>query len=296
MMSCYHPVNGFRGYNGKLVKRRAQAVIPLEELTVPCGGCIGCRTDYVRQWAVRCYHEASLYDRNCFLTLTYNDESLPPDWNVNKVHFQKFVRRARKAGFVFRYFHCGEYGDLNGRPHYHACIFGEDFSKDRAFFRMSNGYKIYVSPTLTKLWSLGHAYIGSLTLESAAYVARYVMKKARGSNLVPIHVDTDSGEVWERVKEYVTMSLKPGIGQGWLEKYSDEVYRGDFLVIDGKKIPPPRYYDKKFEEDNEARLMFIKEERERKAKVFEEHSSPERLKVREEIHRKKIEIYSREYA
>ena len=59
-----------------------------EMITLPCGQCIGCRLEYSRQWAIRCMHEASMYDDNCFITLTYDNDHLPSDGSLHKSHFQ----------------------------------------------------------------------------------------------------------------------------------------------------------------------------------------------------------------
>ena len=76
---------------------------------------------------MRCLHEASLYDNNCFITLTFNDEYVMP--SLDKSIFQKFMKRLRRMfpDARIRYFMCGEYGDKLSRPHYHACLFGFDF-------------------------------------------------------------------------------------------------------------------------------------------------------------------------
>ena len=149
-MPCYRPITGYRGpvnpSTGRrpLVFNRREAWAPARAIdrdvsvTIPCGRCIGCRLERSRQWAMRCVHEASLYEQNCFITLTYNEESLPKNRSLVKKHFQDFIRSLRdqlrylnelhdlKRGFCeypqkdarIRYFHCGEYGEENGRPHY----------------------------------------------------------------------------------------------------------------------------------------------------------------------------------
>jgi len=99
---------------------------------LPCRQCIGCRLEYSRQWAIRCLHEASLYDENCYITLTYDDQKLPESYDIKNgldlSHFQLFMKRLRKKyGAKIRFFHCGEYGEDRGRPHFHACIFNHDF-------------------------------------------------------------------------------------------------------------------------------------------------------------------------
>lgn len=188
-MPCFHPIDGFRsklpGPSGKrgitFNPREGYADIPIQ---VPCGQCIGCRLEKSRQWAIRCEHEASLYTNNCFLTLTYNDKYLPINNSLNLRHFQLFIKKLRKKhGKNIRYYHCGEYGELNLRPHYHALIFNFDF-KDKIHYKTHKDNKYYVSKELDALWSdpetkepLGYCVIGDLTFESAAYVARYCLKK-----------------------------------------------------------------------------------------------------------------------
>lgn len=86
---CYSPVKGYRSAqltkNGKrkIVFNREQGFVDLP-VTIPCGQCIGCRLEKSRQWAIRCVHEASLYENNCFITLTYSPENLPEDGSLKK--------------------------------------------------------------------------------------------------------------------------------------------------------------------------------------------------------------------
>ena len=79
-----------------------------------------------------------------------------------------------------RYYMAGEYGELYRRPHYHACLFGIDLADKQYFCKSPTGEKLYISKTLQALWPMGHITIGAVTFESAAYVARYVMKKING--------------------------------------------------------------------------------------------------------------------
>jgi hypothetical protein len=96
-------------------------------------------------------------------------------------HRRLFIKRYRKKFGQFRYYYCGEYGDKLGRPHYHLLIFGHEF-EDQELFKTNHGNdKLYTSPSLDKLWGKGYAVIGELTFQSAAYVARYIMKKITGS-------------------------------------------------------------------------------------------------------------------
>ena len=121
---------------------------------MPCGQCIGCRLERSRQWAIRCVHEASLWPDNCFVTLTFDDDNIISSGSLVKADFQKFMKRLRKRfGKGVRYFHCGEYGDLLGRPHHHACLFNFSFP-DRYLWSSSGGVNLYRSPTLEELWPL----------------------------------------------------------------------------------------------------------------------------------------------
>jgi hypothetical protein len=110
----------------KFVSRNKKGVDGTLEL--PCGQCIGCRLERSRQWAMRCLHESSLYDRNAFVTLTYDDEHLPPGGSLNYPDFQRFMKRLRKnSKSPIRFYMGGEYGESTLRPHFHVCLFGYDF-------------------------------------------------------------------------------------------------------------------------------------------------------------------------
>ncbi len=190
-------------------------------------------------------HEAQQHDANSFITLTIDKEHMPPDGSLDVTHWQKFARRTRKQVGKFRFFHCGEYGDETGRPHYHALLFGIDFARDRTLWKKGKTHDTYRSKTLEKLWTMGHSEIGSVTWQSASYVARYAMKKVNGDQAQQHYerVNTETGEVTQLKPEYATMSRRPGIGHAWIEKYNKEVYRGDFIVVNGQEQKPPKYYD-----------------------------------------------------
>lgn len=235
-MPCYHPVG--------LVRDR-------KILHVKCGQCIGCRLARSREWAVRCVHEASLYEANAFVTLTYAPGHLPVGGSLVASEIPEFIRRLRRrcGSRSVRYFACGEYGDVCQRPHYHALLFGF-YPGDAEFSHTTDaGEKVYVSADLDQVWGLGRTLTGAVTFESAAYVARYVAKKITGAGAKEHYesVDTETGEVFSRLPERSWMSLKPGIGQGWLQRYLDDVYPSDEVVVRGHRNPVPRYYDKLLE-------------------------------------------------
>ena len=255
-------------------------------LTIPCGQCVGCRLERSRQWAVRCVHEASLHEDNCFITLTYNNESLPEDGSLNKKHFQDFMKRLRKKykNKKIRYYHCGEYGDKNFRPHYHAIIFGLQFD-DQKLFTVNNGEKLYTSEKLEKLWPFGFSTIGTVTFESAAYVARYVMKKVNGKNAKNHYerVNNDTGEIYNLVSEYNTMSRRPGIAAGWFDKYKDDVYPSDNIHLREKTFRPPKFYDKMYEHLMPNEMEKIKKQRMINMQKHAKDNTAERLAVKEQV-------------
>lgn len=259
-MPCYSPLSAYRQPRGEAGGKSTivfgrehvqnwDVAVPVE---LPCGQCIGCRLERSRRWAVRLMHEAQLHEASSFLTLTYSDQNVPVDGSLRVEDFQLFMKRLRRgSSSPLRFFHCGEYGERNGRPHYHVCLFGDDFARDRELVRTTKrGDSLYWSPTLTRAWRLGYAWIGDLTFESAAYVARYCLKKAAVTQGVEgLEARKGAYKKWldGRSPEYVTMSRRPGIGAKWFEKFGREVYPSDSVVMRGQEMLPPPYYDKLLE-------------------------------------------------
>lgn len=242
-------------------------------------------------------HEAQVHDRNTFITLTYSDESIPSDRSVDVREWQLFAKALRKKISPFRFFHCGEYGDRLHRPHYHACLFGLDFNDDRIFLKTSKaGDALFTSPTLDSVWKKGHAVIGEVTFDSAAYVARYIMKKVNGNQAENHYAWTDetTGEVHLRRPEYTTMSRRPGIGKEWFDRYGGEVFRGDFVVTNGRKAQPPKYYDRLFEMEAPEEMERIKRARAMQAGKNVWNQTRERLLVREKVRKAQGNLYNRE--
>lgn len=301
-MPCYSPLQAWRsrdvnpGGKRSLVFKKEQG-LDGSELEVPCGQCRGCRLERSRQWAVRCVHEASLYEDNCFITLTYNDDNLPADWSLDKKHFQDFMKRLRKRiePRKVRYFHCGEYGEENGRPHYHACLFNWD-PPDKVLWSVRDGVKLYRSAMLEELWPFGHSTVGEVTFESAAYVARYVMKKVTGDKADEHYkfVDADTGELYTVIPEYTTMSRRPGIGAGWFDKYKDDCYPSDSVIIRGREVQPPKYYDARFGEIDPEGLEEVKSVRkEAMLKVDDKEKGLFRLRTKENVKKAQLKFLKR---
>lgn len=253
-MACHYPLRGFRAKraneNGKypltFKPQQAQTDVPLE---VPCGQCTGCRLERSRQWAIRAMHELQLHQQSAFLTLTYKPSEIPRYGSLNKKHLQDFFKRYRRwlGGKKIRYLACGEYGERGDRPHYHAIIFGHDFA-DKVPYKKEAGYQLYTSEKLNERWTHGFCTIGEANFETAAYVARYVTKKINGPKAEEHYgtvINEETGEITpRRIPEFISPSRNPGIAKGWYEKFKQEVYPLDEVVVKGKLMQPPKFYDR----------------------------------------------------
>ena len=154
---------------------------------------------------------------------------------------------------------------------------------------------MYRSSELESLWTYGYSSIGSVSFESAAYVARYVLKKVNG-DLADKHYlsdkfDPSTGEIYRLTPEYVTMSRGSkilgtgGIGKGWFDKYKGDVYPHDFVVVRDRKMRPPKFYDNCYEAVFPDDYVKLKSKRKRDVKKFADDNTPERLAVKEECRR-----------
>jgi len=303
-MPCFHPQTAYtrrrpNSEGKKPISFKWVAGIHNElPITLPCGGCIGCRLERSKQWAIRCVNEASQHSQNSFITLTYNDANLPrqdgPEGhpgNLEKSDYQKFMKRLRKKfGNNIKFFHCGEYGEDKGRPHYHACLFNHDF-EDKKLWKIVRGNPLYTSAALSERWGLGFCSVGAVTFQSSAYVARYILKKVTGLPAASHYewVDPETGEIFQRAPEYATMSK--GIGESWIKKFQADVYPDDFIVIDGKKHKPPRYYDKQVKENA---FEAIRQSRSIRAMKKYSENQPARRKVRETVLEARLKGLKRE--
>jgi len=271
----------------------ANDIIIKDYIELPCGQCIGCRLDYSKQWANRCMLEAKQYQHNYVLTLTYAPEYLPINTLCDKEsgeitevgtlmpkHLQKFMKDLRRyydyhynyksdmkynetlkiwegTNAGIRFYACGEYGDLSERPHYHVICFNTPIYDLVPFFKNELGDQIYLSDTIEKIWGKGNISVMELTWNSAAYVARYVMKKQKG----PDAEDYYKSKGIE--PEFVRMSRSPGIARFYYDEHKDDIYKNDEMIIlqKGKpqKVKPAKYYDRLFDLEEPEKLQALKE-------------------------------------
>lgn len=302
-MPCYFPLTAIRQqgvYKAPLVFTKDITKIinkGYEKLKIPCGQCIGCKLEKSRQMAIRMQHEASISPKgNCFLTLTYDNEHLPHIDGIpslDKTHLQNFMKYVRRdCGPNIRFYGAGEYGltcykcgnsrllctcktflpDL-GRPHYHLCLFNHRFTDEQLIGLSASGYPVLQSPHLEKLWGKGRTATSDFTFETAAYCARYVTKKVNGKKEKE-HYDG-------RIREFALMSRRPGIGRRWYDQYVDPIYQNDMVVIRNNLIcRPPKYYDYLYEQVAPLDMEELKRRRREKALIMEQHTTPERMTVR----------------
>lgn len=281
-MTCYAPLHGWDAIGGGFALSRRNAWLDRPK-SVACGTCLGCKLDRGRQYAIRGTHEQSGYEANSFVTFTYDETHVPRSGSLEPAHIRDLWKRLRKAGYRFRYLQCGEYGSKNLRPHHHAILFGEDFKADREpVQRQGQGDQLYESPDLTAHWGKGNVWIGDVTPASISYVAGYCLKSNPKDHpayeLAEPFVDTDTGEVLtHRRPEYITLSLKPGLGHDWISRYWRDVYRLDEVIHQGRRSRPPRYYDQWLEKNHPDEWQLVRRKRAARYDAVEK-PHPDRLK------------------
>lgn len=258
-MSCLFPLQRARLKSGLVVSPNID--YPKDPQValfhVPCGQCGECRLSRARSWATRCVHEATLWQRSCFITLTYKDT--PSNNSLDPSDTRNFIRRFRdQFKKPFKYFLVGEYGEKNDRPHYHALIFGHDFGysnrhhiRDPLSKKVEHEHLTSFTPLhdteamscqeLNDIWQLGHTSVGELTFDSAAYCAQYAMKKVTGSKAA-LHYGS-------RHPEFMRTSQN-AIGKQYALRYAEEIIRNNSTLSNGVEQPIPNYYLKLYEKQN----------------------------------------------
>lgn len=196
-----------------------------ECIRVPCGKCDGCLMDRSRLWADRVTVEAASWPWNWFVTITYDNKHLPPFDYDYKRELSLYVKRVRnKFGKGVRFFASFELGAKTLRPHFHVIFFNLHLT-DLRLFNNAGPDPLYESPVLSSCWPFGMSVIGKVTPESAAYVARYTMKKAGDRT------------------GFINMSRKPGIGCAFFLDNFDRISRNKAYPVGlGRVAPPPRYF------------------------------------------------------
>ena len=272
-MRCTSPWTvGFRHDGKTLAWSYKQHSKEYPTFQLPCGKCLSCRLEYSRQTAIRCVHESLQYKDNSFITLTYSEENLKSN-KLQYKDFQNFIKKLRshildeklkkmyptantqdarreiyrksekatkdmvKTECTISVFCTGEYGDKKKRPHWHAIIFNWEPQDKTHKYTNDRGDKVYSSEILNILWPYGISEIGSVTFESASYVARYATKK--------LYHGKDGTHEYEPISR---RSTKNAIGKTWIEKNWKDCFTNGYLVFKKKdqyiQCGIPRYYEK----------------------------------------------------
>lgn len=224
---------------------------------VSCGQCTSCRISHMQEWKLRLLMEQQYHADSCFVTLTYDEDSISrlPDSKVilstkegditrKSLLYEDltlFWKRLRDdVDIPIMYYACGEYGTQVHypsamRPHFHAIVFGLGVNaKTRQLLK--DNWRYCDSYRFDGV-NAGLAYAEA---DSMLYVSSYVRKKLVGK----------LGK-----QEYYDKGLVPpdsrssnGIGYQWYCDNRDQVLKDLNVTFQGRKFPIPRYFVKKDEE------------------------------------------------
>lgn len=235
-MKCADPILCANIGNKKLYRHfsLASAIIKAtHHLVFNCGKCIFCRKKKSLELATRCVLHASLYETNCFLTLTYDEKKETYHNNLDYSDIQKFKKRLRQHvsrnyyGKKIEIFNVHEYGK-NGKKHWHLVVFNHDF-KDKETTPHTGKNPLYKSKKLQELWPHGFSSIGTVTEASAMYQSQYMDK------------DTKNGNLNNEKKSH---SKHAGIAKPYFMRHYSQLLRLGYIPFQSKKIPLPRYFQK----------------------------------------------------
>lgn len=279
-MACYHPRPVVQHKNGgKIAFLKPMTMYTnrnwKEQMTIPCRKCIGCKTDYAKEWATRCTLEAQYYEHNYFITLTYANEHLTlneaGESTINQQDITKFIKTLRKhferKGHTgIKYFLGAEYGKKwkTKRPHYHICFFNLPLTDLEPTGEKNDlGQEYFISKYIDKIWNKGIHKIGIVTYESAGYTARYCLKKQTKLDYKEMGIEP------EKVR------MSKGIGKQHLNKNLEEIIKTDKVIITNNKgtkaITPPKYYDRYIKENLPEQWEKTKEKRKTNAIIQTEN-------------------------
>lgn len=241
-MRCVRPIKASQAFDGTITYSQKSAIPGLVPMEFACRKCLPCRLNIAREKAIRACHEAKMHEDNIFLTLTYSDEHLESP-RLIKSHIQQFMKDLRnhvgntpesRIGVMYT----GEYGEETKRPHWHLLLFNYAPPDQKFRYTTDRGDKIYESKIIDEIWAKNDpekkpSEIGSLTMDSAGYVARYAAKKLihgkdQDHDFHPIH----------------QTSSKNALGKTWIEKYWKQTFDQGYIIIPGteEKASIPRYY------------------------------------------------------
>lgn len=184
---CMSPLQIYWDLEEHKYKFNAKSVDINRFAIVPCGRCPECKQKWRTQLAQRVRYELDKYSvfEKCFITLTVDNDHIDevfPNGSLDHSYFQKFIKRLRRhleyRGYTkkIKYLVAGEYGEKEGRPHFHLILFGWKPTDMRYRGKSKKGYKTYKSALLEDLWGAGFVDVGDVDPHSAPYMVKYICK------------------------------------------------------------------------------------------------------------------------
>lgn len=197
-----------------------------------------------KEWIVRLTEQAKSSTDCYFVTLTYNEQSVP--WGsaipiLDKKGIQLFMKRLRKSLQPgIKYYLVGEYGTNTKRPHYHMIIFNTGVNLEKLKLKIIEAWTTKNEQDEKQL--LGNIDVGYGDISSMTYVAKYLIKDDK--------IDYE-------VKPFALMSK--GLGSRYIDKrtswHQEDLSRNYSVMQGGKKFPLPKYYKQKMlNEDQRLRM------------------------------------------
>lgn len=243
-MKCYQPI---------LIKQnpKSENYNPKKpDVVVPCGKCMACKQQKAREYTIR-FEKATYKNKyRIFGTLTYDDENITADYGLDKEEIVKYLKRvqkeANKKGIKYKYYLTGEYGEENGRPHYHVVI-GCDEKR--------------IADIFNEKWGKGKTEFEECDTRGVMYVIGYVDKKVYGYNMY--------GK-----RQAPFRKFSGGLGKEWLEENKEKILKDMCITKQGIPYAIPKYYKNKLKEkgiwDEEAEIKRAIEEKEKLYKYLNE--------------------------
>lgn len=240
-MQCIRPIKAGFDQLGNITYSSKKITNELAPFQFPCRKCLPCRLAIGREKGIRAWHESQMHENSIFLTLTYDKEHLKSPRLIYP-EFQQFMKsllekvnrdiKIPENRIKIPYMVTGEYGEINKRPHWHALLFNYRPPDSRRIRTTDNGEPVFTSKILEEIWKKGNLEYGTVTMDSASYVARYAAKKL-------VHGKDEDHDYHPIHKT----SSKHAIGKRWIEKYYEQTFSLGYINLpNGEKAGIPRYY------------------------------------------------------
>lgn len=298
-MACSNPRTAYLTTEGKVTFSTKGADIS-RPVYLPCRKCELCLRARKLDITTRLVAEGYSHPESICATFTYAPEHVPEGGGLSKRDAQLVVKRVREyldrcdGGRRTRAHVVGEYSPKLMRPHYHAIFFNWWPADALPCGKSQAGRPEFCSAILSDLWGKGRVTFQRFDAAAAGYVAKHQASKLRRKGAAELAVRNPDGTWRYLPPEFELRPLRPGLGAGFFEKYSDQLLAHDFTVLEGRKVPLPQYFDTLAQRLDPGRLSDLKAERALRAADPKQvaNSTRERLAVREEVAQAKAAFFS----